>query len=340
MNAMTYGLDIAKTVFQMYWIDPITGKAQNRRFSRAALIEFLSDCQHGQIALEACGGAHWWARKIQSLGHEVVLLNPGYVRAFVRTNKNDAADARAIWTAARQPDMPVVSVKTEAQQAVLSLHRIRDGLVNTRTRQSNQMRGLLGEYGLHFRKGRLAFRAELRERWAEVARVVPPLLMRALERQVCALRELDEQIQLVERDLQEWLRSDPAAQIVDKIPGVGPITATALVATMGSAQAFRSGRAFAASLGLVPAQTGTGGNVRLGHISKRGDAYVRRQLVNAGRTMLTRTKHPPAWALSMLQRRPKNVVVVALANKIARTAWALMAYGRQYDPGHVSLRPA
>jgi len=340
MNAMTYGLDIAKTVFQMYWIDPITGKPQNRRFSRTALIEFLSNCQPGQIALEACGGAHWWARKIQSLGHEVVLLNPGYVRAFVRTNKNDAADARAIWTAARQPDMPVVSVKTEAQQAVLSLHRIRDGLVKTRTRQSNQMRGLLGEYGLHFRTGRLAFRAELRQRWAEVAQVVPPLLMRALERQVCALRELDEQIQLVERDLQEWLRSDPAAQIVEKIPGVGPITATALVATMGCAQAFRSGRAFAASLGLVPAQTGTGGNVRLGHISKRGDAYVRRQLVNAGRTMLTRTKHPPAWALSMLQRRPKNVVVVALANKIARTAWALMAHGRQYHPGHVSLRPA
>jgi transposase len=340
MNAMTYGLDIAKSVFQMYWIDPSSGKVQNRRFRREALIEFLAQCQPGKVALEACGGAHWWARKIRSLGHDVALLNPGYVRAFVRTNKNDAADARAIWTAAGQPDMPVVPVKTEEQQAVLSLHRIRDGLVNTRTRQSNQLRGLLGEYGLHFAKGRKAFLAELRTRRSEIDQTMPALLLRALEQQLSALRQLDEHIQLIERDIQGWLRAHPAAQAVEKIPGVGPMVATALVATMGSAQAFCSGRAFAASLGLVPAQSGTGGNVRLGHISKRGDAYVRRLLVHGARALLTRAKHPPSWATALLSRRPTNVVVVALANKIARTAWALLAHGRQYDPGHVSQRPA
>lgn len=340
MNAMTYGLDIAKSVFQMYWVDPASGEIHNRRFQRRELIEFLANCPAGKVALEACGGAHWWARKLLSLGHQPVLIHPGYVRAFVRTNKTDAADARAIWTAAQQPGMPVVPVKSEAQQALLSLHRIRDGLVQTRTRECNQLRGLLGEYGLHFAKGRKALLAELRTRRAEIEQGVPPTLLRAIERQLMALRQLEEQIQLIERDITAWLQSEPAAQTVEAIPGIGPITATALVATMGSAQAFRSGRAFAASLGLVPTQSGTGGSVHLGHISKRGDSYLRRLLIHGARVVLTRSRHRPAWAEALLARRPTNVVIVALANKMARAAWALLAHGRQYDPNHVSQRPA
>ena len=156
MNATTYRLDIAKSVFQLYWVDPGSGEVFNRRFSRDQLIRFLSNREPGRVALEACSGAHWWARKIVSLGHQAILLHAKYVRPFVQTNKTDAADARAIWTAAQQPGMRTVAIKSEAQQAILSLHRIRSALVDTRTRQVNQIRGLLGEYGLHFRYGRKA----------------------------------------------------------------------------------------------------------------------------------------------------------------------------------------
>ena len=340
MNATTYGLDIAKSVFQMYWLDPSNGKTHNRQFNRKELIEFLSRCPAGRVALEACGGAHWWARKIRSLGHEATLIHPGYVRAFVRTNKTDAADARAIWTAAQQPGMPAVAVKTEDQQAVLGLHRIREELVASRTRQCNQIRGLVGEYGVHFAKGRNAFLKALVTRRAELEQAVPPLLIQALDRQLTALRLLEEQIQMIERDIQVWLRAHPAARAIEAIPGIGAITATALVATMGDPQAFRSGRAFAASLGIVPTQTGTGGEVRLGHISKRGNSFLRRLLVHGARSVLTHSKNPPAWALALLARRPTNVVVVALANRMARTAWALLAHGRQYDSQYISQRPA
>ncbi|EYS84807.1 XRE family transcriptional regulator, partial [Cupriavidus sp. SK-4] len=156
MNATTYGLDLAKSIFQLYWVDPETSETHSRRLSKTQLISFLSNRTPGKFVLEACGGAHWWARKFISLGHEAILLHPKYVRPFVRTNKTDAADARAIWTAAQQPGMRPIPVKTEAQQALLGLHRIRSELVDSRTRQVNQIRGLLGEYGLHFVLGRKA----------------------------------------------------------------------------------------------------------------------------------------------------------------------------------------
>lgn len=340
MNATTYGLDIAKSIFQLYWVDPTTGEIHNQRFSRPRLIEFLSNCPVGHIALEACGGSHWWARKIQSLGHQVTLLNPRYVRSFVRTNKTDAADARAIWTAARQPGMPSVPVKTEDQQALLSLHRIRSELVGTRTRRINQLRGLLGEFGLHFKSGRCAGLAEIGKRREEIEKTVPPVLWPALARQLDEIRRQNEQIQEIEQEIAHWLSSHAAAQVVEEIPGIGLITATALVATMGSAQAFRSGRAFAASLGLVPKQSGSGGKVQLGGISKRGDPYLRHLLIHGARMVVTRSKKRPAGTEALLVRRPTNVVVVALANKMARTAWALLAHGRHYDSQYVSQRPA
>lgn len=194
MNATTYGLDIAKSVFHMYWIEPLSGQIHSRRFNRKDLIQFLGTCATGRVALEACGGSHWWARKIQSLGHRPVLIHPAYVRSFVRTNKTDAADARAIWTAAQQPDMPSVPCKSEDQQALLALHRIRSELVDTRTRRINQLRGLLGEFGLHFVKGRVSFMAEVTLRRAEIDEVVPPVLLPALARQLRSLGQLDEQI--------------------------------------------------------------------------------------------------------------------------------------------------
>lgn len=339
MNATTYGLDIAKSVFQLYWVDQATGEIHSRRLSNNQLILFLSNCTPGKVVLEACGGAHCWARKIVSLGHEAILIHPKYVRPFVRTNKTDAADARAIWTAAQQPGMRAIPIKTEAQQAVLGLHRIRSELVDSRTRQVNQIRGLLGEYGLHLVVGRKAAMAQIGTRLNEIEKAIPAPLWRMLSRQLQRLRLLEDEILAAEQEMGEWLKVEPAAQCVQTIPGIGLITATALVATMGSPQAYHSGRAFAASLGLVPTQSGTGGKVQLGHISKRGDPYLRKLLIHGARIVLTRSKHRPQWVEALLARRPTNVVIVALANKMARTAWALLAHRRIYEPNYVS-KPA
>lgn len=339
MNATTYGLDIAKSVFQLYWVNPQSGEIFNRRFSRDQLIRFLSQREPGRVVLEACGGAHWWARKIISLGHQAVLLHPKYVRPFVQTNKTDAADARAIWTTAHQPGMHTVAIKSEAQQAILSLHRIRSGLVDTRTRLVNQIRGLLAEYGLQFRYGRKAFMKEITARMPDVEQAVPPLIWRALQHQLAHLRQLEADITEIERENLLWMKANPAAQMLAAINGIGPLTATATVAVMGSPHTFRSGRAFAASLGLVPTQTGTGGKVRLGGITKRGDSYLRKLLIHGARMVATRSKLRPAWVDALLSRRPVNVAIVALANKMARIAWALLAHGQVYDPKYLSARP-
>jgi transposase len=338
MNATTYGLDIAKTVFQLYWVDAETGEIYNRRFGRDQLIRFLAKRSPGRVALEACSGAHWWARRIASLGHRAMLIHAKYVRPFVQTNKTDAADAQAIWTAAQQPTMRSVAVKSEDQQAILSLHRIRSGLVATRTRQANQIRSLLGEYGLQFKFGRKALMNELKARLPEIEQSVPALVWRAFERQLTWLRQLDEDILVVERENLGWVKDHPDAQTLQDIDGVGPLTASATVAVMGSPSTFRSGRAFAASLGLVPKQAGTGGKVRLGGISKRGDPYLRKLLIHGARIVVTRSKHRPQWIEELLKRRPVNVAVVALANKMARTAWALLAHGQKYERYHVSVR--
>lgn len=340
MNATTYGLDIAKAVFQMYWVDGQSGEICNRKFRREQLIQFLATRAPGRVAMEACGGAHWWARKIESLGHQVVLLHAKYVRPFVKTNKTDAADAQAIWTASQQAGMRTVAIKSVDQQAILSLHRIRSGLVATRTRETNQIRGLLAEYGLSFRYGRKALMNELKARMAEIEEVVPELVWRALLRQLEQLQQVELGINEAERENLLWLKSSPQAKKLDAIAGVGPLTATATVAVMGSPKAFRSGRAFAASLGLVPRQSGTGGKVKLGGISKRGDPYLRQLLIHGARMIVTHSRQRPQWVEELLKRRPVNVVVVALANKMARTAWALLAHNRSYDREFVSERPS
>ena len=338
MNATSYGLDIAQTVFQMYWVDGQTGEISNRKFRREQLIRFLSTREPGRVVLEACGGAHWWARKIRDLGHEVVLLHAKYVRPFVKTNKTDSADAEAIWTASRQPGMRTVAIKSEEQQAILSLHRIRSGLVATRTRETNQNSGLLAEYGLHFRYGRKALMNELNVRMAEIESSVPALVWRGILRQLEQLRHIEQGIDEAERENLLWMKSNPQAKALEAIPGVGPLTATAAVAVMGSPHAFRSGRAFAASLGLVPRQRGTGGKVKLGGISKRGDPYLRQLFIHGARIVVTHSKQCPQWIGELLKRRPINVVVVALANKMARTAWALLAHHRAYDRKFMSER--
>lgn len=341
MNTTTYGLDIAKNVFQLYWVEP-SGKCFNRRFSRPKLIEFLAQRESGRVALEACASAHWWARQLQGLGHEPVLLHARYVRPFVQTNKTDAADAKAIWTAAQQPGMRTVTPKSEAQQCVLTVHAMRRLRIKMRTMLVNQLRAMLGEFGICFPRGRQAGLHEIVQSLPDIEQRVPPMLFAAVHDQLRSLEGLDREIAEYDRQITVWGHQDRACQVISAIPGIGMLTATALVATIGDARAFKSGRQLAAFLGLVPRQTGTGGKVRLGGISKRGDPYLRTLLIHGARAVLghLRRKNQGSWSEALAQRRPTNVVAVAMANKTVRTVWALLAHDRTYDRDYVSVRPA
>ncbi|CAN0625664.1 transposase [Burkholderia multivorans] len=340
MNATTYGLDVAKHVFQMYWVDVQTGEIANRRFRRDELIAFLAQRPAGRVALEACGSAHWWARKIKALGHEVVLLHAKFIRPVVQTNKTDAADARAIWTAVQQPGMRAVAAKTEDQQAMLGLHRMRSLLIKFRTMQVNQLRGLLYEFGVSFRAGRAAGLAEMRARMAELEDVLPGTMFCSLHDQLRRIDGIEQDIDQLEKRISGWHKQEAACQAIAEVPGIGKLTATALVATIGDAKTFRSGREFASFLGLVPRQSGTGGKIQLGPISRRGDPYLRTLLIHGARSVMYHAKAPTAWQKSIQERRPANVAAIALANKMARTAWAILAHGSAYEKNHVNVKPA
>jgi transposase len=340
MNATTYGLDVAKRVFQMYWVDAQTGEIVNRRFGRDELIGFLAQRPAGRVALEACGSGHWWARKIKALGHEVVLLHAKFIRPFVQTNKTDAADARAIWTAVQQPEMRTVAAKTEDQQAILSLHRMRALLVKFRTMQVNQLRGLLYEFGATFRAGRVAGLAEIRARMAELEDALPGAMICSLQDQLQRIDALEQDIDRLEQRIGAWQKQEAECRALAEVPGIGKLTATALVATMGDAKTFKSGREFASFLGLVPRQSGTGGKIRLGSISKRGDPYLRTLLIHGARSVMCHAKVPTTWQRKIQARRPANVAAVALAHKMARTVWAILAHGQAYQKDYVSAKPA
>jgi len=340
MNTTIYGLDIAKRVFQLYWVDQESGEIHNRKFSKQALLEFLAQREAGTLALEACGSAHWWRRKLMKFGHEVKLIHPRFVSPFVQHNKTDAADAKAIWTAASQPGMRTVAGKTEEQQAMLSLHRIRSSLVKFRTMQVNQLRGLLYEFGVTLQNGRQAGLAEIKRRVAELEQTLPGMLFDAVMGQLNRLDGIDADLADIERQIKNWQKQQKACQKIAAIPGVGMLTATALVATMGEASSFKSGREFSAFVGLVPRQSGTGGQIKLLGISKRGDTYLRTLLIHGARTVMFKAKDKGEWSEALLKRRPTNVVIVALANKMARTAWAILAHDREYQNGYVSQVPA
>ena len=340
MNCTTYGLDIAKRVFQLYWVDQTNGEICNRKLGKQDLLEFFAQREAGLIALEACGSAHWWRRELMALGHEVKLIHARFVRPFVQGNKTDAADAKAIWTAIRQPGMRTVAGKTEEQQALLALHRMRMSLIKFRTMQTNQLRGLLYEFGVTLKGGRQAGLAEIQQRMAELEEIVPGILFAAVKEQLKRLDEIEADIQGIERRIKGWQKQQDACRKIAEIPGVGLLSATAIVATIGEADSFKSGREFAAFIGLVPRQSGTGGKVKLLGISKRGDTYLRTLLIHGARATLFRAKEKSAWSESLLQRRPTNVAIVAMANKMARTAWAILAHGREYQKGYVSQMPA
>ncbi len=335
-STIYYGVDIAKNVFQLHWVDCETGEVLNKQIRRAKFLEHFANRAPCMIGMEACGGAHHWARKLMAMGHKVKLMAGKAVKPFVNGNKNDAADALGIWLALQQPKVKAVAVKTEAQQAVLALHRMRQQLVKFRTMQSNGLRGLLTEYGEVMGLGRTALNDGMKGVLARLAERLPSMLIDTLRSQWEMLGKIDAQVIEIEQRLHSWMKEDRACRIIAEIPGVGLLSATAAVATMGNAQAFKSGREFAAWLGLVPRQKGTGGKVRLLGISKRGDTYLRTLFIHGARSVLTHTKEPGKWIQEIGKRRPGNVVAVALANKIARTIWALLAHDRRYDASHVS----
>jgi transposase len=339
MNRTTYGLDIAKNVMQLHWVDGETGEIGRKKLARAKLADHFARLQPVRVVMEACGSAHHWARVLGRLGHEVELLPARQVRPFVRSNKDDAADARAIWLAAQQSDLRRVPIKNVEQQAVLALHRTRQHWVSVRTATINALRGLLYEFGVVLSAGKHAGLKALAVHRAQIDTQVPASMQRLIDGQLDTLKDIQRRIEQLEAEIgavQEQL--DKAVQL-RRVPGIGLLGATALAATLGDGSGWKSGREFSASLGLVPAHSGTGGKARVGHLSKRGDPYLRTLLIHGARSVITHAKRKPEWLEQLLARRPLNVAVAALANKMARTAWALVAHGREYQREGKSIAP-
>jgi transposase len=345
MQVTTYGVDLAKRVFQVHWVEAQTGEVKRKMLLRQEVSEFFAQREIGVVAMEACGSAHHWGRLLTRLGHQVRLVSAQFVRPFVKTNKTDAADAQAIWEAAQRPEMRFVALKSEEQQAVLSLHRIRQQLVKVRTMQALQIRSLLYGFGIVLPKSWRALLLQAGPALADPTRnEVPQLLRGELLGQLESLRALTSRIQQLEQAIASYRGRLEDCKRIEAIPGIGRLSSTALVATIGDARTFRSGREMAAFLGLVPRQSGTGGRVRLLGISKRGDPYLRTLLIHGARSVITQGSRPgrtlEPWLQTLLLRRPKNVAIVALANKMARTAWALLAHGRSFDRGWSQALPA
>jgi transposase len=333
MDRTLYALDLAKQVFQVYWVED-RSRSREKRLKRAQVLEFFARVAPARVAMEACGSAHYWGRELQKLGHEVMLIHPTYVRAFVKTNKTDGADARAIWTAARQPDMRAIPVKSVEQQTTLALHRVREGRRDMRTALLNQLRGLLAEYGVVLKRGREAGLAELYSRWSELEAKLPAMMVTLVREQGECIGQLTQQVRELEGRIRMNHAGDERFASLTSIPGIGLLGASAFLAQVGNARQFSSGRQASASLGMVPRQYGTGGKVRLGAISKRGDPYLRTLLIHGARSVIATSKQHSPWLKGLLARRPQNVAAVALANKNVRIAWALLTRGGRYEPDH------
>lgn len=337
MKLTTIGLDLAKNVFQLHGTDDEGRTVLKKQIKRPQMLSFFANLVPCKIGMEACGSAHYWGRKLQSFGHDVKLIAPQYVKPFVKRNKNDAADAEAICEAMARPNMPTVPVKTAAQQAILSVHRARQGFVKARTAQANQIRGLLAEYGIAIPQGIGHIAKRVPEIIEDGENDLPGSFRLLIQRLLEHLKELDRQVCELEQEIQLWHRENDASRKLAEIPGVGPMTATALVASIGNASSFKNGHQLAAWLGLTPRQHSTGGKSNLLGISKRGDTYLRTLLIHGARSVLRMVESKQdadSWIVKVLKRRNKNIAAVALANKNARTIWALLAHDRTYEFGY------
>ena len=338
-------IDLAKSSFQAHLAAPNGRALVRKKLSRGALADFVAKSDATVVAMEACAGANYWGRRFTALGKEVKLLAPQYVKPFVKTNKNDANDAEAIAEAAARSSMRFVPLKTVAQQDISSLHCVRSRLVAGRTALTNQIRGLLTEYGVVLAKGHAKLRACLLELRDETAfrGDLSPFMLRKLEELSQELTSFNERIASCDAEVKQLCDQDQLSRELTKIVGIGPLTATALRALSGDMAQFKNGRQFAAFIGLVPRQNSTGGKTRLLGISKRGDPYVRTLLIHGARAALIsahkRGDYRSQWANRLKEAKGMNRAAVALANRNARTVFALLRHGRPFDadrPGRAS----
>lgn len=334
MNVTTIGVDLAKSVFQLHGVDAQGEVVFRRKLRRSAVLDFLRDLPPCLIGLEACATAHFWGREIGALGHDVRLIPPAYVKPYVRRQKNDAADAEAICEAVTRPNMRFVPIKNAERQSVLMLHRTRDLLMRQRTMTLNAARAHLAEFGIITAQGPSRLLSLIRAIEAGDGPDLPPMARAALDSLTTQLDTLTGEVRTLERQLLAWHGSDETSRRLKTVPGIGIITATALAASVPDPAVFRNGRQFAAFLGLVPRQTSSGGKERLGRISKMGNGYLRRLLVVGATSVVRRAGRNPsktgAWVRGLLARKPARLVTVAVANKTARIAWAILTRGETY----------
>ena len=330
----TIGLDLAKNVFQVHGVGEAGEIVVRRQLRRSQVIPFFKKLPGCLVGIEACATSHHWARELQALGHEVRIMPAHYVKAYVKRNKNDAADAAAICEAVTRPTMRFVAVKSPEQQSLLMLHRSRSLLVRQRTMLVNAIRAHLAEFGIVAPLGRMGVKRLLAVIADPDEARLPSLARSCLEGLVAALMTVEEEIVRVERRILTWHRGSETSRRLATIPGIGPIIATALTASVTDPEIFRSGRELAAWIGLVPRQNSTGGKERLGRISKRGDAYLRRLLVTGAMAVIRHGRktgfETSPWLADLMSRKPTKVAAVALANKMARVVWVLLNTGESY----------
>jgi transposase len=328
------GIDIAKRVFHLVGMDERGKIVLRKRCSRGEVLPWMANLGPVTIGMEACGGAHYWARCLREQGHEVKLMAPQFVKPYVKSNKNDMRDAEAIAEAVTRPSMRFVPVKDVAQQDIQALHRVRERLVTARTALVNEMRGLLAEYGIVLPQGMAKFRQALVSTLEAEHTKLTPLGQDLLHKLFAELGKLDVELAYYQDKLEALAQAHPVCQRLLTIPGLGPLTATVLMAAVGDARVFKNGRQFAAWLGLVPKQYSTGGQTRLWGISKRGDSYIRKLLIHGARATLrwarTKADRRSQWIRGLRERRGWNRTAVAVANKNARIVWALLNRGGVY----------
>lgn len=338
MKITTIGLDLSKSVFQIHGVDEDGAPALMKQLRRKQMEPFFAKLPSCLIGIEACATAHHWARVLVGLGHEVRLMPPAYVKAYVKRGKNDAADAEAICEAVRRPTMRFVPIKSPDQQSILMIHRARSLVVRQRTMAANALRAHLAEFGRVANPGVQNILKLARSVFDELddTKRLPELARTALAVLVRRLIELEEERQALDRTLLAWHKQNEASRRLAAIPGIGIVTATAIAATVSDPEQFRSGRQFAAWLGLVPRQRSSADKIRLGGISKQGDRYLRRLLVIGATAVIRhcRDKDTPmaAWLRGLLEKKPVRVVSVALANKLARIAWVVLTRRETYRP--------
>ena len=330
------GIDIAKRVFHAVGMDDRGNIVYRKRLSRHDLMPFIATLRPVLIGMEACGGAHYWARRFREHGHEVKLMAPQFVKPYIKSNKNDMRDAEGIGEAVTRPTMRFVPTKNVDQQDIQALHRVRERLIGARTALVNEIHGLLHEYGIVVPKGVAKFRQTVVGKLEADKAKLTPLSQEMFGKLIDEFAALERQLAYYQEKLATVATTHPECQRLMTIPGIGPFTATALVAAVSDASAFKNGRQFAAWLGLVPRQHSTGGKERLLGISKRGDSYLRKLLVHGARTTIRwvdrKTDRRSQWIRQLVERRGKNRTAVAIANKNARIVWALLTSHQAYEP--------